>query len=175
MKNKAHRRPNSLRHPSADYSDPGLYYVTLCTQNRDPLFGAVNDGEMTCNPLGAIVWHTWSHLPARFPGISIDSAIVMPDHFHGIIVIHDHTITVGAVHEPPLHPHPQPRRIMTIPLIIGYLKMNTAKQINLLRQTPGEQVWQRGYFDKILRVDKDYDSLVEYILTNPARWGMDKD
>jgi len=64
---------------------------------------------------------------------------------------------------------------MTIPLIIGYLKMNTAKQINLLRQTPGEQVWQRGYFDKILRVDKDYDSLVEYILTNPARWGMDKD
>ena len=169
------RRPISLRHPDADYSDPGAYFVTLCTQNREPLFGAVNNGEMQCNPLGNIVWGTWKHLPARFPGISIDSAIVMPDHFHGIIVIHDHTITVGAVHEPPLHPHPQPRRIMTIPLIIGYLKMNSAKRINQIRQTPGAHVWQRGYYDKILRVDKDYDSLVEYILTNPARWGMDKD
>jgi hypothetical protein len=64
---------------------------------------------------------------------------------------------------------------MTIPLILGYLKMNTAKRINLIRETPGAHVWQRGYYDKILRVDKDYDSLVEYILSNPARWGIDKD
>jgi hypothetical protein len=53
--------------------------------------------------------------------------------------------------------------------------MNTAKRINLIRETPGAHVWQRGYYDKILRVDKDYDSLVEYILSNPARWGIDKD
>ena len=64
---------------------------------------------------------------------------------------------------------------MTIPLVIGYLKMNTAKQINTMRGTPGERLWQRGYYDKILRVDKDYDALAEYILSNPERWGVDKD
>ena len=53
--------------------------------------------------------------------------------------------------------------------------MNTAKQINAVRGTPGERVWQRGYFDRIVRIDREYDATVEYILTNPARWGMDKD
>lgn len=64
---------------------------------------------------------------------------------------------------------------MTIPLVIDYLKMNSAKQINQLRKTPGEPVWQRGYFDRIVRVDREYDATLEYILTNPSRWGIDKD
>ena len=207
----AQRRPNTLRHPAADYSDPGAYFVTLCTRNREPLFGEVTNGEMKCNQFGALVWQTWKSLPVRYPAISIDAAIVMPDHFHGIIVIHDlnsrrgdsriapfgevHPVpkngqgrkdrvnrdnvgaihdraTVGVIHELPLR---QKRRIMTIPLVIGYLKMNTAKRINAMRGTSGNPVWQRNYFDKILRVDKDYDALVEYILTNPIRWGIDKD
>lgn len=176
------RRPNTLRHPAADYSSPGANFVTLCTQNGDPLFGEVNNGEMRCSPFGGMVWGMWKSLPARYDGISIDAAIVMPDHFHGIIVIHDQpSSVVGAVHEPPLlkqpplRNHPQPRRIMTIPLIIGYLKMNTAKRINDVRGTPGERVWQRGYYDRIVRIDREYDATVEYILTNPSRWGMDMD
>ena len=100
------RRPNSLRYPHADYSDPGMYFVTLCTQGRDPLFGEVNDGEMRCSPFGGTVWETWKSLPGRYAGISIDAAIVMPDHFHGIIVIHDQPI-VGVIHELPLQ-RPRP-------------------------------------------------------------------
>ena len=64
---------------------------------------------------------------------------------------------------------------MTIPLVIGCLKMNTAKRINDVRETLGERVWQRGYFDRIVRIDREYAATVEYILTNPARWGLDKD
>jgi putative transposase len=176
------RRPNSLRHPAADYSDPGMYYVTLCTNVRDPLFGEVINGEMRCNQFGAVVWQTWKTLPVRYLNISIDAAIVMPDHFHGIVVIHDqsvefHSSVVGAVHEPPLRstPHPQPRRIMTNPLVIGYLKMNSAKRINEIRGTPGEHVWQRANFDRIVRIDREYAATVEYILSNPARWRLDKD
>ncbi len=93
----------------------------------------------------------------------------MPDHFHGIIEI------VGDVHEPPLLNHSQPRRVMTIPLVVGYFKMNTAKQINNVRETPGNYVWQRNYYDKIIESDEDYGSISEYILTNPSRWGLDKD
>ena len=177
-------RPNSIRHPDADYSDPGMYHVTLCTQNRHPLFGEVSNGGMKCSPFGSMVWETWKSLPARYDGISIDAAIVMPDHFHGIIVVHDlrensRLPFVGAVHEPPLsapqRPHPQPRRIMTIPLIIGYLKMNSGKRINEMRGMPGTHVWQRGYFDRIVRIDREYEATVEYILSNPTRWGLDKD
>jgi len=63
---------------------------------------------------------------------------------------------------------------MTIPLAIGYLKMNSSKRINVLRGTTGLPVWQWGYFDRIVRVDKEYNAIIEYILTNPARWGMDE-
>lgn len=191
------RRPNSLRHPCADYSDPGAYFVTLCTHDRLPLFGEITDGKFHGNDYSRIVWEIWRSIPDRYPQISIDAAIVMPDHFHGIIIIHEQPTLniVGAVHEPPLHnndgsfidagnepplqespqPHPQPRRIMTIPLVIGYLKMNTAKQINTLRGTPGDRLWQRGYYDRIVRIEKEYNALTEYILTNPERWGVDQD
>lgn len=165
-----HRR-NTLRHPAADYSDPGAYFITLCTLDRDPLFGEISNAEMHCNPFGAILWEVWNSLPTRYPQISIDTAIVMPDHLHGIIILHP----VREVHEPPLQTHSQPRRIMTIPLIVGYLKMNTAKRINAMRNTPGVPIWHRNYFDRILRDDLDYDTISEYILTNPHRWGIDQD
>jgi putative transposase len=195
-------RPNSLRHPQADYSDPGAYFVTLCTHGRLPVFGEIVAGKFRGNDFSRIVWEVWRSIPERYPRISIDAAIVMPDHFHGIIFIHEQPISqpVGAVHEPfnrqnrpgiipvgaihelPLHGVGDrelslraQRRLMTIPLVIGYFKMNTAKRINDLRGTPGNHLWQRGYYDRILRIDKEYDALVEYILTNPQRWGVDKD
>lgn len=64
---------------------------------------------------------------------------------------------------------------MLLPLVMGYFKMNSAKNINLLRGTPGTPIWQRNYYDRALRDDKDCDDLIEYILTNPLRWGFDKD
>jgi len=171
-------RLNSLRHPDADYSEIGAYFITLCTCNRDFLFGEIINEQMHCNKFGIIVWNIWKTLTHRYPEISIDSAIVMPNHFHGIIVVNS---TVGEVHEPPLpdetplRSHPQPRRVMTIPLVVGYFKMNTAKQINVMRETPGTPVWQRNYYDKIIESDKEFGAISDYILTNPSRWGLDKD
>jgi putative transposase len=163
------RRLNSLRHPDADYSELGAYFITLCTHNRENLFGKIYNEQMQCNNLGMIVWQIWENLPVQYPNITIDSAILMPDHFHGIIEIS------GEVREPPLQPHNQPRRIMTIPMVVGYLKMNTAKQINVIRETPGASVWQRNYYDRIIESDEEFGAISEYILTNPSRWGLDKD
>ena len=183
------RRLNSLRHPEADYSEIGAYFITICTRNREPLFGEVHNEQMQCNNYGFIIWNLWKSLPLRYPQISISSAMVMPDHFHGIIEV------VGEVHvnfaspsdfcerdepplrqnEPPLPNHPQPRRVMTIPLVVGYFKMITAKQINNIRETSGTHVWQRNYYDRIIESDEDYAAISEYILTNPSRWGLDKD
>ena len=172
------RRLNSLRHPDADYSAIGAYFITICTRHKEHLFGEIYHEHMQCNEFGLVVWYTWKSLSVRFPQISISSAIVMPNHFHGIIEING---LVGEVHEPllPIQPpqqsHPQPRRVMTIPLVVGYYKMQTAKQINLLRKTQGKSVWQRNYYDKIIESDDEYDAISEYILTNPSRWGLDKD
>lgn len=175
------RRNNTLRYPQADYSDPGVYFITTCTRDRIPLFGKIINDQMHCNKFGATVWEVWNTLPNRFPQIELDAAVVMPDHFHGLIIIHEKTTSPmlssplyrGEFYDFPLGSLSRHR--MSLPLIVGYFKMNSAKRINLLRGTHGIAVWQRNYYDQILRSDKDYDDLVEYILTNSQRWGKDND
>ncbi len=97
----------------------------------------------------------------------------MPNHFHAIIDI------VGAIHELPLSNEMSRtsdrsrRRRMLLPLVIGYFKMTTAKQINLLRNTPGNPVWQRNYYEHVITSDFEYDQTAEYILFNPENWQND--
>src|SRR5690349_3753763 len=123
---KYHRR--SIRLPDYDYSQPGAYFITIVTRGREPLFGEIKDGEMHLNDAGRIVWDVWNSLPARYPQIALGAAVVMPNHFHGNVIINP----VGAIHELPLQDLPPrerqlQRRRMTIPLVVGYFKMNTAK------------------------------------------------
>jgi hypothetical protein len=92
---KHHRR--SIRMPGYDYSQPGAYFVTLVTHGRECLFGEIENSEMHLNDAGRIVWDIWNSLPARYPQIALGAAVVMPNHFHGIV-----TIEVGAIHELPL-------------------------------------------------------------------------
>lgn len=176
------RRNDTLRYPNADYSDPGVYFITTCTRDRIHLFGEIINDQMHCNKYGAIVWDIWNSLPTRYPQIELDAAVVMPDHFHGLIIIHEentlHPKTSSFASGPDVADIPMgslSRRHMTLSLVVGYFKMNAAKRINLLRHAQGSPVWQRNYYDQILRSDKDYNDLVEYILTNPKRWGVDKD
>ncbi len=172
------RRRNTLRLPDYDYSSPGAYFVTAVVRGREPLFGAVVDGKMRLNALGEIVWEVWRALPQRYPQLELDEAIVMPDHFHGILWIVDKSTdlvsSVGAIHELPQprerEPSRQKRRRMLLSLVMGYFKMNTAKRINLLRGTPGVRVWQRGYYDRVIRNEEALTAIRRYIRYNPLRW-----
>ena len=88
---------HSLRLPDFDYSQPGAYFITMVTYKRQPLFGAITDGEMFPNDAGKIVWEVWKLLPGRYPNISLDEAVVMPNHFHGIVIIEENPVgVVGA-------------------------------------------------------------------------------
>ena len=169
------RRPISMRYNGADYSAPGVYFITICTHHGARLFGTIINREMVTNQFGDIVWKVWRTLTDRFSQISLDTAIVMPNHFHGIIVVHDDVGNIENYEESPFPFSRVERRKMTIPLVVGFFKMNSAKQINQIRGTKGSPVWQRNYFDRILRDDKDYDELSEYIFTNPQWWGIEKD
>jgi putative transposase len=176
-----HRR--SIRLIGYDYSQPGAYFVTLVTYQRERLFGNIINDEMVLNSSGKIVWEIWSALPKRYPEIGLDEAVVMPDHFHGILWINAPDFTVvGAIHELPLpvcdinleENQRLRRRRMLLPTVIGYFKMNVAKEINLQLDSPGASVWQRNYYEHIVRDEGELDALRLYIRENPRNWEKDE-
>ena len=144
---------------------------------------------MRQNDAGKIVWEIWKSLPGRYPNISLDEAVVMPNHFHGIVIIEENP--VGAIHELPLRDEsPLPlrdespqtkesyrlaRRRMLIPLAVGYLKMNSAKRVNILLNSSGVPIWQRNYYERIVRNDQAYNAIRQYIHSNPASWDTDEE
>jgi len=182
----------SVRLQNYDYSSEGAYFVTLCTQNRECLFGEIVNEQMILNEYGKIVEQCWNDLPNHYDNIVLDAYVIMPDHFHGIILITDN---VWAIHELPIHElpihelprqnqhelpihespiqSPQQRRKMLLPKIIGRFKMNSAKQINQMRNTPGISVWQRNYYEHIIRNEKSLENIRNYIINNPLQWYYD--
>ena len=170
---KHHRK--SIRLKDYDYSQAGGYFVTICTRNRECVFGKIEGSEMRLNSAGNAVRKCWDDLQNNFLDVKCDTFVVMPNHIHGIILIlsDDH---VGAIHESPLRTDKMMiRRRMVLPKIIGRFKMNSAKQINDLRGTPGISVWQRNYYEHVIRDENSLNRIREYIATNPLRWQMDKE
>ena len=133
---KNHRR--SIRLKGYGYSQPGVYSVTICSWNRECLFGDIVDGEMRLNEYGVVVEKFINKISDRFNHTELDCSIIMPNHVHVIIMVAGN---VGAIHELPLrHEHAleyrKQRRIMLLSKIIGWFKMNSSKQINHIRNYP---------------------------------------
>ena len=174
-----HRR--SLRLPGHDYSHPGMYFITICIRGREFLFGEVVRGEMVVNEYGRVVHTCWEEIPCRFRHVELDAFVLMPNHIHGILVIADRVEAaprVGAIHELPLQSDERyriARRRMLVPKIVGRFKMNAAKRINDLRNTPGVPLWQRNYYEHVIRSEGTLHRIREYILTNPLRWELDQE
>ncbi len=170
------RRRTSLRLPGYDYTRPGGYYVTIVTKDRIPLFGRVVDGEMILNDLGRIVVDAWNDLPNHYPHVLLDAFIVMPDHVHGIVVLtdgQDRGMERARRARRDSRGDRGPRR-HGLPEIVRAFKSFSARRINERRGTPGVSVWQRGYYDRILRTAADWRSARWYIATNPQRWEMSR-
>ena len=145
-----HRR-RSIRLSGYDYSRAGVYAVTICTHNRECLFGEIVDGRMVLNDFGRILSDEWNRINLVHERINLDAMVVMPNHFHGIIVL---TNPMGAIRELPLPGNPIQRRRMTIPKLVGRFKMITAKRINQLHKSPGMRIWQRNYYERIVRNER---------------------
>lgn len=167
---KHHRR--SIRIPDYDYSQPGAYFITIVTRGRECLFGEIVNSEMRLSDAGQVVWDVWNSLPAQYPQITTGTAVVMPNHFHGIVIIN--ATPVGAIHELPLRvTNQKERRRMTIPLVVGYFKMNTAKRVNKILDSEGVPVWQRNYYEHIIRDGEEHNRIHLYIEANIDNWAMD--
>jgi putative transposase len=167
-----HQR-KSVRLKDYNYSEAGAYFVTLCTSGRQCIFGSIVEGMRQLSPLGSSVQDCWNDLHQHFPDIDFEIFVVMPNHFHGIVVVTKDL--VGAIHELPLHENKLARRRMLLPKIIGRFKMTSAKRINEVRGTPSVPVWQRNYYEHVIRDEKSFGRIHEYIQTNPLRWEMDRE
>jgi putative transposase len=167
---RLHRR-KSIRIRGYDYTAPGRYYVTVCVKNRECLFGNIVNGEMHLNDFGRIVQHTWDELPNHFPTVALDALVIMPNHIHGIIGITDWVYYVGA------QLNCAPTEIHTgWPLghIVRSLKSFSTRNINALRGTPAHPVWQRNYYERVIRNDQELERIRRYIADNPAKWELDE-
>jgi len=175
-----HRR-RSIRLPNYDYSQPGAYYVTIVTWHRECLFGEVVDGEMKLTKFGLVAKQQWEKLPERFPNIELGAFVIMPNHTHGIIVI-----SRGTAENLNDHDGESTRRAPTreqfqkpvngsIPTIVRSYKSSVSYRINLMRGTQDIPVWQRNYYEHIIRNERDLQNKTDYIEANPMLWNEDNE
>lgn len=176
-----HRKLNRLKH--YDYSRAGYYFVTICTHNREQHFGRIESGAMVRNPVGEIVNQFWLEIPLHFPMAELDCHIVMPNHVHGIIIIHDMGDVENAVGNAYMHSLQQPgnnkiphqyRTKMLICKIIQQYKSAVTRKINKL-QLNSNFKWQKSFYDHIIRNDFSLYKIRKYIVNNPLKWEYDRE
>ncbi|MBU4317703.1 MAG: transposase [Proteobacteria bacterium] len=178
MENVQQRKPNRLK--GYDYSQPGIYFVTVCVherfENRN-IFGVIHQGEMMNNQHADIVANCWNDIPSHYLHVTLDGFVVMPDHFHGIVWIKN---TIGNRHEgngPVGNRHAcslrERRQNQILPNVIGSFKSAVSKEIRK-KDFPGFQ-WQKSYYDHVIRNDESLMKIREYIQNNPKKWGLDHD
>ncbi len=159
-----HRR-RSIRLKGYDYSRVGAYFLTICTRNRESIFGDVIGGEMVLNDDGIIVADEWRKSGVMRNEIELDEWVVMPNHFHGILIVNDGRGT--ARRAPTLERFGRPVS-GSVPTIVRSFKSAVTKRINELNQTPGAKLWQRNYYEHVIRNDRELKHLREYIRNNPG-------
>jgi REP element-mobilizing transposase RayT len=168
---KHHR--GSIRLKGYDYVQAGSYFVTICTIDRTCLFGEVVNEEMRLNPEGQIVHDEWIRSAMMRPRVILDLFVVMPNHLHGIIMLVDWGR--GTLQRAPTMERFGKPTSGSIPTIIRLFKSATTKRINELRGAPGIPVWQRNYYEHVIRNEASLSRIRQYIVENPARWAFDRE
>lgn len=189
-----HRR--SIRLQNYDYSQSGLYYVTISTQDQKCMLGEIMDGEMCLNQAGSIAQSIWNTLPERFPYVELDQSIVMPNHMHGIIALVGtssmpqgdfYTAKIPERFRPFMHgvnaihqghitdTDSQAGAIHRTPALGEIIRTFKGAATYLIRTTGGPGfAWHRDYYEHIIRNDDDLNRIRQYIVNNPARWTEDR-
>ncbi len=154
---KHHRR--SIRIQGIDYAQPDAYFITFVTQNRACFLSRIINGSISLEPAGSAVLRVWQELPVHFRHVSLGDMAIMPNHVHAILFIKPNERANGQA----------------LPEIVRALKSFSARRINALRATPGAVVWQRNYFEHIVRDNEDLCRIRAYIWGNPMRWDLDEE
>jgi len=174
MNRKLHNR-KSIRLQGYDYTQAGLYFVTICTQNREHLFGKINDGQLILNEPGKMIEIEWSKLTDRFKNIRLHEYMVMPNHFHAILEIVGATLVV----DPDDKIAPTIQNGKTLGEMVGSFKsITTVAYIHGIKTNNWKcfdgKLWQRNYWEHIIRNEMAHQRIAQYIIDNPIKWEKDK-
>ena len=184
------RNRRSIRLPTYDYSQAGGYFVTICTHNRKVMFGHIVEGDMRPNRLGELVRDCWREIPLHFPEVELDAFIIMPNHVHGVVLVGLNRARgcgepgavadcrgaaccapTGAV-ERWSFTGPSAGGLGTI---VRSFKSAVTRRINVVRGSPGRTVWQRNYYEHVIRNADDLAEIRRYTADNPMKWDRDKE
>ena len=154
------RSRRSIRLQGYDYTQPGAYFITSCSWQRQCLFGDINNGKMQLSRSGEVVKFNWFNLTRVYPHVNLDAFVIMPNHVHGIIVLTDKEVATSKRHG--------------LPEIVRGLKTFSARRINQLSNNNGTPVWQRGYYEKVIQNEQSLQNIREYIVNNPLGWEKDE-
>jgi putative transposase len=179
----------SARAPWWDYRNSAPYFVTGCTRNQRHFFGFIENGEMHLNDLGKYAWECWFEIPDRFPFVELINFVVMPNHNHGLMYLHNESLrnndsndveTLHATSLPPQPPQPQQKNEQmanispkqgSLSTVIRSYKSAVTKFANHNNMPAG---WQARFHDHIVRNAEEYQRIFDYITNNPKNWKSDK-
>ncbi|MFZ5876651.1 MAG: transposase [Nitrospirota bacterium] len=163
-----HRR--SVRLSDYDYSSAGAYFITICTWNRECLFGEIVTGQMQLNEYGEIVRDCWTTIPEHVPDSKVDTFVVMPNHLHGVVSIN--RPGRGTACRAPTEGFGRPV-VGSLATIVRSFKSATTKRVNSRRQSAGLPLWQRNYYEHVVRDEDELTRIRQYIADNPCAWDRD--
>jgi putative transposase len=175
--NRPTHRRRSIRLRDFDYAQTGAYFVTICAHERVCLFGELVDNEVQLNDAGKVVKACWLAVSTHFLDVDLDAFVVMPNHLHGIVVITDRV--VGAKNVSPLRDNVDTRRrpiqspSKTIGSIVRGFKIGVTKWFR--ENEHGGKVWQRNYYEHVIRNGESLSRIRQYIHENPTRWAFDRE
>ncbi|MDX2079131.1 MAG: transposase [bacterium] len=159
-----HRR--SLRLQDYDYSQTGVYFVTICTHLREKLFGEIHNEYMHLNQIGMITQTCWRAIPDHFPHVETDEFIVMPNHIHGILVFTAFSdVSPSRQFSKPISG--------SLSVVIASFKSSVTRKIKQFNANFATPVWQKNYHEHIIRDEISLSTIRNYVINNPSTWGKD--
>ena len=161
-----HRR-KSIRLKEYDYSSAGWYFVTICVQKRECVLGHVSKGDAVLSQIGRTVRECWEWLPQQYPYVDLDECVIMPNHLHGIIIINDNRRKGGS--------RTAPTEVKSLGGLIGAFKTVSTKRVRQEYGSYAGPLWQRSYYEHVIRNDADLIRIRQYIINNPACWDTDEE
>jgi putative transposase len=169
------KRRRALRITGYDYSQPANYFVTICTQGKKQIFGKVGNQQMHLTAAGQGVQTVWFDLPKRFPSVIPRELVVMPNHIHAIIGLTrpiQPPRKAGAASSAPTT-EPLAASLPTLGQIVRRFKSLSAIEVNRILERKRAAVWQRNYYEHIVRGVEEFQRIRRYILENPLHWDDD--
>lgn len=177
--NPTNHKRRSIRLKDYDYTQNGAYFVTICTHQRACLFGEIHDDGMVLGSWGTLVQEQWLQTGVVRDNVELDAFVIMPNHVHGIILIVDKNDIDSPCRSVMYHAPTTPQREFSKPIahslstIVGAFKAAVTRHINRLSDAPDHAIWQRNFYEHIIRNAADLNRIREYIQNNPARWETD--